>query len=259
MPATSRLSARRGSNRFGTPRYEAGRAVAIVDDAKAAIKAVARAVSEAESMESTDAGDSDQEMSEVADVDDEDTNEDTGSDDYNALYNYTYTSADDAKHESIEDWEEELYAATPRGISPGSAHDQSLSPSQSPTPTPAPEPTPTPTPTPVPPTPAHEPTPEPTQFVCRRCGKVFMKNSVLKRHVEDRHCGTRCYFPGCGSTTATEHALLIHLTVHQKEAVEQQGLDDTVCPWPGCGKTFSRYDTVLRCLKRHTLTAPRGI
>ncbi|KAI1117965.1 hypothetical protein F5Y14DRAFT_447375 [Nemania sp. NC0429] len=87
-------------------------------------------------------------------------------------------------------------------------------------------------------------------FHCPNCPKLFTKHSTMQTHIADRHVGMRCYFPGCGVTTNTELGMIEHFLQHQRLAIEGGG-EPTVCPWPGCGKNFSRKDTVQRCIKRH--------
>ncbi|KAI1174934.1 hypothetical protein F4777DRAFT_579524 [Nemania sp. FL0916] len=70
------------------------------------------------------------------------------------------------------------------------------------------------------------------------------------RHIMDRHVGTRCLWPGCHATTANETDLLRHLWDHQAPEINR-GTLPTECPWPNCGKSFTRKDTVRRCIKRH--------
>ncbi|KAI3336837.1 hypothetical protein HD806DRAFT_474943 [Xylariaceae sp. AK1471] len=101
------------------------------------------------------------------------------------------------------------------------------------------------------------PTPSPPpRFACRRCPRIYTRKITLEQHIRDRHCGTRCYWPRCGTTTTTEAELLQHPSDHQKHA---RGVLPTTCPWPGCGKVFGRGDTVQRCLKRHNRLARRGL
>ncbi|KAI0964739.1 hypothetical protein F4678DRAFT_455005 [Xylaria arbuscula] len=57
----------------------------------------------------------------------------------------------------------------------------------------------------------------------------------------------------------SEAALRLHFSDHQKIAVAAGVAAETECVWPGCGKAFSRCDTVQRCLKRHNLRARRGV
>jgi hypothetical protein len=87
-------------------------------------------------------------------------------------------------------------------------------------------------------------------FPCNACEKVFTNKRTLKTHVSDRHVGTQCHWPGCGYTTTDELNLIHHFHEHQRDAVEQ-GFDKKKCPWPGCPKTYSRGDSVQRCIKRH--------
>ncbi|KAI1117966.1 hypothetical protein F5Y14DRAFT_447376 [Nemania sp. NC0429] len=94
-------------------------------------------------------------------------------------------------------------------------------------------------------------------FHCSQCPKAFAKRSVLVRHIGDRHVGCQCYWPGCGTRALTDWDLTAHFWQHQREAVEQ-GADPVACPWPGCTKSFSRRDTVQRCIKQHNASAPRG-
>ncbi|TGJ86718.1 hypothetical protein E0Z10_g2024 [Xylaria hypoxylon] len=99
---------------------------------------------------------------------------------------------------------------------------------------------------------------EPTSFPCRHCPRVYDKKYNLDKHISDTHIGTRCYWPGCGTTTKTEKELIHHFKDHHIEAING-GTQDVCCPWPGCGKTFSRRDTVQRCLKGHNNKACRGV
>ncbi|KAI0538120.1 hypothetical protein GGR58DRAFT_469557 [Xylaria digitata] len=108
------------------------------------------------------------------------------------------------------------------------------------------------------PEPESEPESEPELFPCRRCDRVYTKECNLKQHIYDRHVGTRCYWPHCGTTTHTELELIEHLKQHQAEAIKQ-GTKKEDCPWPDCGKGFTRIDTARRCVKKHIIRAPRGI
>ncbi|KAI1159801.1 hypothetical protein F5B18DRAFT_635390 [Nemania serpens] len=92
---------------------------------------------------------------------------------------------------------------------------------------------------------------------CRHCPKQFNSKWVLKQHVDDRHVGMRCYWPGCGTTTPSETCMIRHFHRHQSHEIEN-GAEPTVCPWPGCGNRYSRRDSVQRCIKRHNSHAPRG-
>jgi len=95
---------------------------------------------------------------------------------------------------------------------------------------------------------------------CRRCGKTFLQESACRTHMNDTHVGRMCYWPACyGGVFDNEEQLRLHFRVHQQVAVEQHGQDPTVCPWPGCGKQFSRAHTVQRCIKAHNRAAPRGV
>ncbi|KAI0907557.1 hypothetical protein F4823DRAFT_549818 [Ustulina deusta] len=101
-------------------------------------------------------------------------------------------------------------------------------------------------------------TPSPlTPFVCQDCGRTYNTLGPLKQHMDDRHCGTRCYFPGCTITTHTEEQLLFHFRDHQQEGIDD-GMSTLACPWPGCSKSFSRTDTVQRCIKKHNRRAHAG-
>ncbi|KAI1426572.1 hypothetical protein F5Y12DRAFT_741536 [Xylaria sp. FL1777] len=95
-------------------------------------------------------------------------------------------------------------------------------------------------------------------FVCPRCPQEYEKKSNLVKHCQDRHPGTRCNFPHCGTITATEHELIAHFVLHQQLG-ESEGLRPEQCPWPDCGKVFSRADTVQRCIKRHNRAAHRRV
>ncbi|KAI0817144.1 hypothetical protein GGR55DRAFT_619222 [Xylaria sp. FL0064] len=121
---------------------------------------------------------------------------------------------------------------------------------------------PTPTRGPTPPTPTASRTPipgpqPPQRFICHYCPRVYNRNAPLDQHIRDRHCGTRCYFPGCGRSFSTEDGLLGHFRDHQRQGAAQSLLQ-TQCPWPGCGKVCSRRDSVQRCIKRHNRSVPRG-
>ncbi|KAI0103220.1 hypothetical protein GGR51DRAFT_561904 [Nemania sp. FL0031] len=95
------------------------------------------------------------------------------------------------------------------------------------------------------------------RFVCQFCNKLYTKKAVMNQHVMDRHVGKRCHWPGCGFTAATEPGLLQHFHKHQRDAVAQ-GVPKKKCPWPNCPKTYSRGDSVQRCVKRHNMEAARG-
>ncbi|KAI1352349.1 hypothetical protein F5Y01DRAFT_313823 [Xylaria sp. FL0043] len=122
-------------------------------------------------------------------------------------------------------------------------------------------PTPTGSVTPPGPTASRTPTPAAPQrrqrFACQYCPRAYSSNGPLDRHIQDRHCGTRCYFPGCGRNVSTEDGLLEHFRDHQKRSAAQ-GFLETECPWPNCGKAYSRRDTVQRCIKRHNREARGG-
>ncbi|KAJ8123651.1 hypothetical protein O1611_g9542 [Lasiodiplodia mahajangana] len=96
-----------------------------------------------------------------------------------------------------------------------------------------------------------------TRYPCPSCKKLYKKKSVVATHVLDRHVGTKCYWPGCGFTTATEAELCRHFCKHQRDAVEK-GVAGKKCPWPDCPKTFSRGDSVQRCVKRHNIDVAKG-
>ncbi|KAI1132399.1 hypothetical protein F5Y10DRAFT_261107 [Nemania abortiva] len=89
-------------------------------------------------------------------------------------------------------------------------------------------------------------------FTCRLCRKRYAKNNSLSLHFADRHVGTRCHWPGCGFRSVGETGLLHHFQQHQRDAIEN-GVARETCPWPACGKTFSRGDSVQRCIKRHNV------
>ncbi|KAI0103217.1 hypothetical protein GGR51DRAFT_573393 [Nemania sp. FL0031] len=102
-------------------------------------------------------------------------------------------------------------------------------------------------------------TPAPALFTCRHCGSSSCQTkSALEQHIKDRHIGTWCYWPGCGFTTNAESGLIKHFIEHQRQAIGA-GVAREKCPWPNCPKTYSRQDTVQRCIKRHNREAPRGI
>ncbi|KAI0432061.1 hypothetical protein F5Y09DRAFT_354268 [Xylaria sp. FL1042] len=116
----------------------------------------------------------------------------------------------------------------------------------------------TPTPSPAPETGSGSGSGSSSQFSCRYCSRTYDRQAPLTQHIEDRHCGTRCYFPGCGEKFETEGGLLKHFRDHQKEGLDI-GLSEVTCPWPECGIEYSRRDTVQRCIKRHNRQAPRGV
>ncbi|KAI1815365.1 hypothetical protein GGS20DRAFT_342129 [Poronia punctata] len=95
-------------------------------------------------------------------------------------------------------------------------------------------------------------------LACRRCGRRYRKRAALSTHMSDAHNGRMCYWAGCGGVSATEADLHAHFRMHQQDAVAA-GQSRTACPWPGCDKSFSRGDSVLRCIKRHNRDAPRGV
>ncbi|KAI0456500.1 hypothetical protein F5B21DRAFT_522664 [Xylaria acuta] len=91
---------------------------------------------------------------------------------------------------------------------------------------------------------------QPALILCLYCDREFNSMTARRRHELDRHVGTICRWPGCGTVTATEDELIQHFLDHQRDAVAQ-GWDKQNCPWPNCGKAFSRGHSVQRCFKRH--------
>ncbi|KAI0182419.1 hypothetical protein EV127DRAFT_415124 [Xylaria flabelliformis] len=85
---------------------------------------------------------------------------------------------------------------------------------------------------------------------CSYCDRQFSSVVIRHQHEHDKHIGTTCHWPGCGTVTNTDDELHQHFRDHHRDAIEQ-GVDKNTCPWPNCGKVFSRADTVQRCLKRH--------
>ncbi|KAI0863806.1 hypothetical protein F4860DRAFT_511696 [Xylaria cubensis] len=85
---------------------------------------------------------------------------------------------------------------------------------------------------------------------CSYCDRQFSSVVVQHQHEHDKHIGTTCHWPGCGTVTNTDDELHQHFRDHHRDAIEQ-GVDKNTCPWPDCGKVFSRADTVQRCIKRH--------
>ncbi|KAH8164560.1 hypothetical protein CIB48_g3675 [Xylaria polymorpha] len=92
---------------------------------------------------------------------------------------------------------------------------------------------------------------------CPHCDKEFNNAAAQRQHVLDRHVGTTCYWPDCLTVTATEAELSTHFHEHQRSAVAR-GWNPLHCPWPNCGKEFSRRYSVQRCFKKHNLHASRG-
>ncbi|KAI1170831.1 hypothetical protein F4777DRAFT_594563 [Nemania sp. FL0916] len=92
------------------------------------------------------------------------------------------------------------------------------------------------------------------QVTCRRCQRICPSEQALKRHMEDRHVGRYCYWPGCGTRTATEADLINHLIEeHQHWTIELKiaGEIRLLCPWPGCSKTFARKEWIHSQREKH--------
>ncbi|KAI0396736.1 hypothetical protein F5Y17DRAFT_78839 [Xylariaceae sp. FL0594] len=102
--------------------------------------------------------------------------------------------------------------------------------------------------------------PSAATLTCRRCGKMYARQAALTCHMQDTHVGRMCYWPGCrGGILTSEAQLLEHFLNHQRQAIAAGTVAPVECPWPGCGKTHTRRDTVQRCIKAHNRAAPRGV
>ncbi|KAI1746473.1 hypothetical protein F4782DRAFT_536438 [Xylaria castorea] len=79
---------------------------------------------------------------------------------------------------------------------------------------------------------------------CMYCDREFSSTSARHQHALDRHIGTICHWPSCGTVTDTEDELIQHFLEHQRVGIEQ-GWEKTACAWPNCGKSFSRERIIL--------------
>ncbi|KAI4150408.1 MAG: hypothetical protein LQ340_004099 [Diploschistes diacapsis] len=89
-------------------------------------------------------------------------------------------------------------------------------------------------------------------FKCNvpKCGKDFLRDSHLKRHVLSAHTDQRdyiCTFEDCDKGFATAQRLKRHLSLHE-------GREKYRCRIDGCGQTFRKHAT----LDKHQRTAHEG-
>ncbi|KAI1767511.1 hypothetical protein GGR53DRAFT_482093 [Hypoxylon sp. FL1150] len=98
------------------------------------------------------------------------------------------------------------------------------------------------------------------QVHCDKCDFTTGTAGALNQHQYRKHVGTRCGWPGCQEETVDEEAMRSHLR-HTHAVVEVRDPNDANavtyhCPWPECGKTFSRPHTAQQCLYRHNVEDP---
>ncbi|KAI1416696.1 hypothetical protein F5Y13DRAFT_186314 [Hypoxylon sp. FL1857] len=98
--------------------------------------------------------------------------------------------------------------------------------------------------------------PQPSEkFICPTCKKSSFKDiECFRRHLRQVHIGTRCYWPGCAITTATEARLNEHLRGHNDGGAPQSnGLFR--CNWPDCGRDYKTAESLARHTRSHIIKA----